>query len=101
MGPRTEVLAEWQVASLVMCAFGSYAWNLVSNVDQTELALFGIHAFWEFYHARLRPGKARNVATRIYRKTDDSFRHYADRLRSMKETYCSSFSPGSDQTWKD
>lgn len=84
MTTNTEVLAEWQVASLVKCAFGSYAWNFVSNVDRTELALFGIHAFWEFYHARFRPGRARNVATRIYRNFDVTIREYADRLKWMK-----------------
>lgn len=34
-------LAEWQTAGLVICAFGSYAWNLVTRLNLPYTAFFG------------------------------------------------------------
>ncbi|KAM6502623.1 hypothetical protein JOM56_002600 [Amanita muscaria] len=85
-----EVLAERQTARLVICAFGVYSWNLVSDVDKTDLAQYNICTFWDLFHARFLAGPGRNSARRICRNMDESMLGYAEILISKKGSVAAS-----------
>jgi len=66
-------------------AFGSFAWEHISNTDQAELNLYGMHNFIDLFHKTLSgPCAARHIALRVFDKLHPNIRYLAFKVNDIK-----------------